>query len=63
MEKDKKPTAQSTEKAPKQPEKIHLFDDDDDDFFVGTTKKTPGPGTSLSVQWRVKRKRSLKFKL
>lgn len=51
MEKDKKPAAQSTDKAPKQPEKVVLFDDDDDDdFFMGTTKKPPGPGTSLSVQ-------------
>lgn len=63
MEKDKKPSAQSTEKAPKQPGKVVLFDDDDDDFFVGTTKKPTGPGTSLCVQWQVKCKRSFKFKL
>ncbi|XP_035753178.1 WASH complex subunit 2C isoform X1 [Egretta garzetta] len=40
-EKDKKPAAQSTEKTPKQPGKVVLFDDDDDDFFVGATKKPP----------------------
>ncbi|XP_069720234.1 WASH complex subunit 2C isoform X2 [Phaenicophaeus curvirostris] len=44
VEKDKKPSAQSTEKSPKQPGKVVLFDDDDDDddFFVGATKKSPG---------------------
>ncbi|XP_054688410.1 WASH complex subunit 2A-like isoform X6 [Grus americana] len=42
VEKDKKPVAQSTEKTPKQPGKVVLFDDDDDDdFFVGATKKPP----------------------
>ncbi|XP_009987911.1 PREDICTED: WASH complex subunit FAM21A-like [Tauraco erythrolophus] len=41
VEKDKKPAAQYTEKTPKQPGKIVLFDDDDDDFFVGATKKPP----------------------
>ncbi|KAM9285597.1 WASH complex subunit 2-like isoform 2-T2 [Morus bassanus] len=41
LEKDKKPAAQSTEKTPKQPGKVVLFDDDDDDFFVGGTKKPP----------------------
>ncbi|XP_074010534.1 WASH complex subunit 2-like isoform X2 [Numenius arquata] len=40
VEKDKKPGAQSTEKAPKQPGKVVLFDDDDD-FFAETTKKPP----------------------
>lgn len=43
-EKDKKPAAQSTEKTPKQPGKVVLFDDDDDDFFVGATKKPPDSG-------------------
>ncbi|PKU37103.1 wash complex subunit hypothetical protein [Limosa lapponica baueri] len=41
VEKDKKPGAQSTEKTPKQPGKVVLFDDDDDDFFAETTKKPP----------------------
>ncbi|XP_042652353.1 WASH complex subunit 2 isoform X3 [Tyto alba] len=41
VEKDKKSLAQSTEKTPKQPGKVVLFDDDDDDFFVGATKKPP----------------------
>ncbi|KAM6266051.1 WASH complex subunit 2-like isoform 2-T2 [Porphyrio hochstetteri] len=41
VEKDKKPVAQSTEKTPKQPGKVALFDDDDDDFFVEATKKPP----------------------
>ncbi|KAM6091381.1 WASH complex subunit 2C isoform 2-T2 [Theristicus caerulescens] len=40
-EKDKKPAAQRTEKTPKQPGKVVLFDDDDDDFFVGVTEKPP----------------------
>ncbi|XP_046776187.1 WASH complex subunit FAM21C isoform X9 [Gallus gallus] len=48
VEKDKKPSAQSTEKAPKQPGKVVLFDDDDDDFFMGTTKKPPGPVKSAA---------------
>ncbi|XP_021253461.1 WASH complex subunit 2A-like isoform X3 [Numida meleagris] len=48
VEKDKKPAAQSTEKAPKQPGKVVLFDDDDDDFFVGTTKKPQGPVKSAA---------------
>eukprot|EP00076_Gallus_gallus_P041819 XP_025007357.1 WASH complex subunit FAM21C isoform X8 [Gallus gallus] len=48
VEKDKKPSAQSTEKAPKQPGKVVLFDDDDDDFFVGATKKPPGPVKSAA---------------
>ncbi|XP_037256808.1 WASH complex subunit 2A-like isoform X1 [Falco rusticolus] len=41
VEKDKKSAAQSTEKTPKQPGRVTLFDDDDDDFFVGVTKKPP----------------------
>ncbi|XP_061856842.1 WASH complex subunit 2A isoform X2 [Colius striatus] len=42
VEKDKKYAAQSTEKTPKQPWKVILFDDDDDDdFFMGATKKKP----------------------
>ncbi|XP_065527891.1 WASH complex subunit 2A-like isoform X2 [Lathamus discolor] len=41
VEKAKNSAAQSTEKIPKQPGKVVLFDDDDDDFFVGTTKKPP----------------------
>ncbi|XP_030908868.2 WASH complex subunit 2A isoform X2 [Melopsittacus undulatus] len=41
VEKVKNSAAQSTEKIPKQPGKVVLFDDDDDDFFVGTTKKPP----------------------
>ncbi|OXB61364.1 hypothetical protein ASZ78_011986 [Callipepla squamata] len=41
VEKDKKSAVQSSEKAPKQPGKVVLFDDDDDDFFIGTTKKPP----------------------
>ncbi|KFV45752.1 WASH complex subunit FAM21A, partial [Tyto alba] len=41
VEKDKKSLAESTEKTPKQPGKVVLFDDDDDDFFVGATKKPP----------------------
>ncbi|XP_072196031.1 WASH complex subunit 2C isoform X2 [Excalfactoria chinensis] len=48
VEKDKKPAALSTEKAPKQPGKVVLFDDDDDDFFMGTTKKPPGPVKSAA---------------
>ncbi|XP_074730930.1 WASH complex subunit 2C isoform X4 [Strix uralensis] len=40
VEKDKKSVAQSTERTPKQPGKVVLFDDDDD-FFVGATKKPP----------------------
>ncbi|XP_018766376.3 WASH complex subunit 2 isoform X2 [Serinus canaria] len=42
-EKDKKSAARSTEKTPKQPGKVVLFDndDDDDDFFVEATKKPP----------------------
>uniref|UniRef100_A0A8C2U5L9 WASH complex subunit 2C n=1 Tax=Coturnix japonica TaxID=93934 RepID=A0A8C2U5L9_COTJA len=47
-EKDKKPAALSTEKAPKQPGKVILFDDDDDDFFMGTTKKPEGPVKSAA---------------
>ncbi|NWJ04902.1 WAC2A protein, partial [Crypturellus undulatus] len=39
VETDKQPVAWSTEKAPKQPGKVALFDDDDDDDFFGTTKK------------------------
>ncbi|KAM6330088.1 WASH complex subunit 2-like isoform 8-T8 [Podargus strigoides] len=39
-EKDKKSAAQSTEKTPKQPGKVVLFDDDDD-FFMGATRKPP----------------------
>lgn len=49
MEKDKKSAAQSTEKTPKQPGKVVLFDDDDDDFFVGATKKPPDSGTSVHM--------------
>lgn len=46
-EKDKKSAGQNTEKTPKQPGKVLLFDnDDDDDFFVEATKKPPDPGTS-----------------
>lgn len=46
-EKDKKSAARSTEKTPKQPGKVVLFDnDDDDDFFVEATKKPPDSGTS-----------------
>ncbi|NXO03022.1 WASC2 protein, partial [Rhinopomastus cyanomelas] len=43
VEKDKKSVVQSTEKTPKQPGKVVLFDDDDDDddFFAGPTKKPP----------------------
>ncbi|XP_030343688.1 WASH complex subunit 2C isoform X4 [Strigops habroptila] len=42
VEKVKNSAAQNTEKIPKQPGKVVLFDDDDDDdFFVGTTKKPP----------------------
>ncbi|NXA48690.1 WAC2A protein, partial [Nothocercus julius] len=50
VEKDKKPVAQSTEKAPKQPAKVALFDDDDDDDddFFGTTKKPPDSVKSTS---------------
>ncbi|XP_010287617.1 PREDICTED: WASH complex subunit FAM21A-like [Phaethon lepturus] len=48
VEKDMKPAAQGTEKTPKQPGKVVLFDDDDDDFFVGATKKTPDSGKSTA---------------
>ncbi|XP_064286759.1 WASH complex subunit 2A-like isoform X2 [Passer domesticus] len=49
-EKDKKSAARSTEKTPKQPGKVVLFDndDDDDDFFVETTKKPPDPVKSTA---------------
>lgn len=49
-EKDKKSAAQSTEKTPKQPGKVVLFDDDDDDddFFVEATKKPPDPVKSTA---------------
>ncbi|XP_062436825.1 WASH complex subunit 2A-like isoform X2 [Rhea pennata] len=47
VEKDKKPAARSTEKTPKQPGKVALFDDDDDDFFVAT-KKPPDSVKSTS---------------
>ncbi|XP_071420380.1 WASH complex subunit 2A-like isoform X2 [Pithys albifrons albifrons] len=48
-EKGKKSAAQSTEKTPKQPGKVVLFeDDDDDDFFVEATKKRPDPVKSTS---------------
>uniref|UniRef100_A0A8C8ED70 FAM21/CAPZIP domain-containing protein n=1 Tax=Otus sunia TaxID=257818 RepID=A0A8C8ED70_9STRI len=40
VEKDRKSVARSTERTPKQPGKVVLFDDDDD-FFVGATKKPP----------------------
>ncbi|XP_010222960.1 PREDICTED: WASH complex subunit FAM21-like [Tinamus guttatus] len=49
VEKDKKPVARSTEKAPKQPAKVALFDDDDDDDdFFGTTRKPPDSVKSTS---------------
>ncbi|KAM6105335.1 WASH complex subunit 2-like isoform 2-T2 [Pterocles gutturalis] len=48
VEKDKKSAEQSTEKTPKQPGKLVLFDDDDDDFFVGATKKPPDPVKSTA---------------
>lgn len=57
VEKDKKPAAQSTERTPRQPGKVVLFDDDDD-FFVGATKKPPDPGTSIHVQWKIEHSRS-----
>ncbi|XP_058666741.1 WASH complex subunit 2-like isoform X5 [Ammospiza caudacuta] len=48
-EKDKKSAARSTEKTPKQPGKVVLFDnDDDDDFFVEATKKPPDPVKSTA---------------
>ncbi|XP_027733923.1 WASH complex subunit 2C isoform X5 [Empidonax traillii] len=49
-EKDKKSAAHSTEKTPKQPGKVVLFDDDDDDddFFVEATKKHPDPVKSAA---------------
>ncbi|KAL9847708.1 WASH complex subunit 2-like isoform 3-T4 [Geothlypis trichas] len=48
-EKDKKSTARSTEKTPKQPGKVVLFDnDDDDDFFVEATKKPSDPVKSTA---------------
>ncbi|XP_032550475.1 WASH complex subunit 2C-like isoform X6 [Chiroxiphia lanceolata] len=49
-EKDKKSAAHSTEKTPKQPGKVVLFDDDDDDddFFVEATKKHPDPVKSTA---------------
>ncbi|XP_058698101.1 WASH complex subunit 2-like isoform X2 [Poecile atricapillus] len=48
-EKDNKSAAQSTEKIPKQPGKVLLFDnDDDDDFFVEATKKPPDPVKSTA---------------
>ncbi|XP_031972712.1 WASH complex subunit 2-like isoform X1 [Corvus moneduloides] len=48
-EKDKKSAAESTEKTPKQPGKVVLFDDDDDDdFFVEATKKPPDPVKSTA---------------
>ncbi|XP_067156105.1 WASH complex subunit 2C isoform X2 [Apteryx mantelli] len=47
VEKDKKPAARNTEKVPKQPGKVALFDDDDDDFFVAT-KKPPDSVKSTS---------------
>ncbi|XP_068806320.1 WASH complex subunit 2A isoform X3 [Struthio camelus] len=46
VENNKKPLARSTEKAPKQPGKVALFDDDDD-FFVAT-KKPPDSVKSTS---------------
>ncbi|XP_054133372.1 WASH complex subunit 2C-like isoform X2 [Melozone crissalis] len=47
--KDKKSAARSTEKTPKQPGKVVLFDnDDDDDFFVEATKKPPDPVKSTA---------------
>lgn len=54
VEKDKKTAAQNTEKTPKHPGKVVLFDDDDDDFFVEATKKPPASGTSIHVQWKIK---------
>ncbi|XP_014105946.1 PREDICTED: WASH complex subunit FAM21C isoform X1 [Pseudopodoces humilis] len=50
-EKDNKSAAQSTEKTPKQPGKVVLFDnddDDDDDFFVEASKKPPDPVKSTA---------------
>ncbi|KAM9282389.1 WASH complex subunit 2-like isoform 3-T3 [Cariama cristata] len=47
VEKDKKSAAQSTDKTPKHPGKVVLFDDDDD-FFVGATKKPPDPVKSTT---------------
>ncbi|NXR86478.1 WASC2 protein, partial [Hypocryptadius cinnamomeus] len=49
-EKDKKSAARSTEKTPKQPGKVVLFDndDDDDDFFVEAAKKPPDPVKSTA---------------
>ncbi|KFP75901.1 WASH complex subunit FAM21A, partial [Acanthisitta chloris] len=47
-EKENKSAAQSTEKTPKQPGKVVLFDDDDDDFFVEATKKPPDPVKSTA---------------
>ncbi|KAJ7401010.1 WASH complex subunit FAM21C [Pitangus sulphuratus] len=49
-EKEKKSAAHSTEKTPKQPGKVVLFDDDDDDddFFVEATKKRPDPVKSAA---------------
>ncbi|KAI6066294.1 WASH complex subunit FAM21C isoform X2 [Aix galericulata] len=48
VEKNKKPAARSTEKSPKQPGKVVLFDDDDDDFFGGASKKPPDPVKSTA---------------
>ncbi|XP_026707343.1 WASH complex subunit 2C isoform X7 [Athene cunicularia] len=48
VEKDKKSVAQSTERTPKQPGKVVLFDDDDD-FFGGATKKPPDSVKSTAV--------------
>ncbi|XP_035186377.1 WASH complex subunit 2C isoform X4 [Oxyura jamaicensis] len=48
VEKNRKPAARSTEKSPKQPGKVVLFDDDDDDFFGGASKKPPEPVKSTA---------------
>uniref|UniRef100_A0A803VCP7 WASH complex subunit 2C n=1 Tax=Ficedula albicollis TaxID=59894 RepID=A0A803VCP7_FICAL len=49
IEEKDKPAAPNTEKTPKQPGKVVLFDnDDDDDFFVEATKKPPDPVKSTA---------------